>query len=341
MSRGRIAIVCVSSSNGERGGAERFYERLQLELEAAGADSEIIYVISNETDINTVKETYLRFYDLSLSKFDAVISTKAPSYMVRHPNHVCFLVHTMRVFYDMFEREFPDPRPELIHQRRLIQALDTGSLLPPKTKKVFCIGHTVKERLLRYNNVTSEVLHMDLPFNLFRSGSYDYAFLPGRLHRWKRVDLVISAMRHVNRPLHLKISGTGEQEQEFRELAGDDYRIEFLGRVSDRELVELYANALIVPFVPVGEDLGLITLEAFRSSTPVLTCNDSGEPTYFVRDGYNGFICQPDPVAIARKLELAFDYPETAASMGRNGMRSISHLSWQTVSDQLLRALEM
>jgi len=41
-----------------------------------------------------------------------VISTKAPGYMIRHRNHICYLQHTMRVFYDMFDVEFPKASAE-------------------------------------------------------------------------------------------------------------------------------------------------------------------------------------------------------------------------------------
>src|SRR5689334_2729430 len=33
---------------------------------------------------------------------DRVISTRFPSYAVRHPNHVCWLNHTMREYYDQW-----------------------------------------------------------------------------------------------------------------------------------------------------------------------------------------------------------------------------------------------
>ena len=51
-------------------------------------------------------------------------------------------------------------------------------------------------------------------------------------------------------------------------LAGDDPRIDFLGAITDSELVEEYANALAVPFVPYDEDLGLITIEAMTRKIP-------------------------------------------------------------------------
>ena len=115
--------------------------------------------------------------------------------------------------------------------------------------------------------------------------------------------------------------------------------IDFLGKVSDKELVELYSNALAVPFVPLREDFGLITIEAFRSAKPVLTCEDSGEPTYFVHDGKNGFICPPDPKAIAEKLEFFYNNKDVTKKMGMNGKRSIKNLTWENITTKLLSAL--
>ena len=35
---------------------------------------------------------------------DQVISLRFPSYAVRHPRHVCWLNHTMREYYDLWDR---------------------------------------------------------------------------------------------------------------------------------------------------------------------------------------------------------------------------------------------
>ena len=37
-------------------------------------------------------------------RVDQVISLRFPSYAVRHPAHVCWLVHTMREYYDLWDR---------------------------------------------------------------------------------------------------------------------------------------------------------------------------------------------------------------------------------------------
>ena len=335
----RIAILAPVSSSGEQGGAERFYRGLRTALADAGADADVVAVVGDERNFTRVQESYLRFYDLDLARYDAVISTKAPAYLVRHRNHVCYLQHTMRVFYDMFDVEFPNPSDDLLAQRRLIQMLDSAALQPPRTRSVFAISHEVRNRLLAFNGIDSRVLYQASTISGLGRGDYRYIFFPGRLHRWKRVDLVISAMEFVQAPVELIIAGAGEDEEIFREMASGDSRIRFVGRVSDDELKALYADALAVAFVPVREDFGLVTLEAFHSEKPVITCADSGEPARLVQHERTGFVCDPDPHAIARCIDQFAADPSVARRMGKLGAESIAEVSWAAVADELLDSL--
>jgi glycosyltransferase involved in cell wall biosynthesis len=336
----RVAVIGVESQCGETGGAENFYSGLLAALNIAGVEAEYISLPSDESCFDAIKETYLRFYDLDLSSYDGVISTKAPSYVVQHRNHICYLVHTMRVFYDMFEYEFPHAHQDLIDQRTFIQALDTAALSFPRTKRLFSIGNEIVKRLKYYNRLESSVLHPALLHKRFRSGEYgNYFLLPGRLHRWKRTDLVIRAMRLVQAPVKLKIVGSGADEALFRKLAAGDERIEFLGRVGDDELIDLYAHALAVPFVPKQEDYGYVTLEAFQSERPVITCKDSGETTFFVKDHVTGFICEPDPADIAGRIDYLYQNRSLAPTLGKAGKQSVQHIQWDTIARTLLNAL--
>jgi glycosyltransferase involved in cell wall biosynthesis len=338
----KIAVVAAVSKRGEVGGAERFYAGLSRALKSAGMQTDLVECLSDESSFDAIKRTYLKFYDLDLAQYDGVISTKAPSYVIRHRNHVCYLVHTMRVFYDMFEAEFPNPSKELLEQREFIRALDTAALSAKRVNRIFTIGHEISDRLRKFNALESEVLHPALLFDNFTAGTFgDYVFLPGRLHRWKRVDLVIRALKYSERPVKLKIAGIGEDESGLRLLAGSDARIEFLGRVSDDALIALYANALAVPFVPLREDYGYVTLEAFKSGKPVITCRDSGEPAHLVKDCVSGFICEPDPKVIARKIDHLYDHRDMAREMGKSGKKSIEHISWKRIVDEITTSLKL
>lgn len=338
----RIGVITIRQASGEIGGAERFYDALTGAFKELGHDAVEVPLVADESDFEQIKRNYLACYDLDLTGFDMVVSTKAPTWLLRHPRHVCYLVHTIRVFYDMFDEVFPRRTDELLAQRELIHQLDTGALQPSRCRAVFTIGEEVSRRLSEYNGIESTVLHPPLWADSFRSGAQgDYFLLPGRLHPWKRVDLMIKAMRHVRVPMKLKIVGVGEAEEALRELAAGDDRIEFLGHVDDATLRDLYAGALAVPFTPKREDYGYVTLEAFASGKPVITCSDSGEAAALVRDGVNGRICDPDPIQLANVLEQIADDRPLAARMGAEGQAWVKGLSWKRIAHQLMEAAEM
>lgn len=333
----KIAVITHRSSSGEAGGAEQFYSKLINSLRNKNLDVEELEVVCDESTFEGILKAYLDCYDLDLSKYDGVISTKAPTYTARHTNHICYLVHTIRVFYDMFDEINKDK--ENYKRRELINHIDNLALSPDRTKKVFTIGQEVADRLQKWNNIKSEVLYPGITDDNFYCGDYEYVFLPGRLHKWKRVDLLIESMKYVKSPIKLKIAGKGDYLSYLRELANNDERIEFLGYVEDSQIKELYANALVVPFIPVREDYGYILHEAYKSKKPVITCTDSGEPSRFVKDGESGFIVHPNPMQIANCIDKLYYNRKLAKQMGENGFKSIQSITWDNVATRLINEL--
>lgn len=337
----KVAIVTARAASGEAGGAERFYEALVRAFCQAGYDAQEIPVTADESTFDQIERNYLACYDLDLSGYDMVVSTKAPTWLVRHPRHVCYLVHTIRVFYDMFDSAFPAAGPQHHEQRDLIHQLDSLALSRPHCRGVFSIGNEVSQRLRQWNGLDAEVLHPPLWGGAFHEGAFsDYLLLPGRLHPWKRVDLAIRAMRHVKAPVRLVITGVGEAERELRALAANDPRIEFRGRVDDNELVDMYSGALAVVFTPMREDYGYVTLEAFASGKPVITSRDSGEAAAIVRDSSAGFVCPPDPKVIGEQIEVVWQDRKRAAALGQAGRAWGARLSWREVVSRLVEASE-
>jgi glycosyltransferase involved in cell wall biosynthesis len=337
----KIGLVVPTMASGERGGAEALYAGLLEALHATGNNVEQVEVAIDESTFEAVVASYLACFDLDLSAYDMVISTKAPTYMVQHPNHVSYLLHTLRVYYDMFEREYGTGTSEQRRQRALIHQLDLKALHPDHIKRFFANGRETFERLyaadLAWRTVPFRALHHPPALDGFREPTgQDYLYMPGRLHRWKRADLVIRALAYVERDIRLVISGSGEDEPMLRELAERDPRIQFVGRIQDSEVLDLYAGALAVPFVPQHEDYGLVTIEAFRSQKPVITCTDSGEPTRFVRNYQTGFVVEPDAGAIAEKITYLVDHRAHAAKMGRNGRAAVAHIQWAPIVAALL-----
>ncbi len=87
--------------------------------------------------------------------------------------------------------------------------------------------------------------------------------------------------------------------------------------MDDDELIDLYAGALAVVYPPFDEDFGYVTLEAFLARKPVITCTDSGGPNEFVVDGVNGFVCAPNPEALAAAIDQLAARPVARRRDGR------------------------
>lgn len=333
----KVAVLAVNPSNNQAGGAERLYQGLLNALKALGCLAELVSVSANERSFDEIVANYERIKRLDLSRFDVVISTKAPTYAIDHSCHVMYLVHTVRVFDDMFYQAFPQADLKRYFERKKIHDLDFQAI--SRIKARFSIGYEVSKRLYKWQGLESKVLHPPLAVHNFRSGqSENYFFLPGRLHPWKRVDLVIEALQKTSKPFQLIIAGTGEVENELKIKAGDDPRIKFIGRVSDEDLIKLYSGAIAIPFAPIHEDYGYVTLEAFASAKAVITCKDSGEPTHFVNHGETGLICEPNSDSFCAAMEWLYDNRQEAQKMGERGQQLFNKMpSWQ---DTVLSLLE-
>jgi glycosyltransferase involved in cell wall biosynthesis len=335
----RVAIVAVRAASGDVGGAERAYNGLHGALTARGVDCDLVHVVSDETTPDALRASYLRCAALDLGSYFGVITTKAPAYCLRHPNHVVLLMHPIRSFYDMWEQQFPSPPADIVRLRDDVLRLDRIALAPGRAKQVFAIGIEVAERMRCQLGLDVQVLRIPSDLAGLREGPFEHILCCGRLHAWKRVHLVISAMRLAASRVPLRIAGRGPEEPALRELAAGDDRIVFDGWVTDGALADLYARSLAVVFTPLREDLGYVTLEAFACAKPVITCRDSGEPARLVRDEISGLVCPPSPVALAAAIDRLCGDRELAATLGRQGSADVAGISWGAVADGVLRAL--
>lgn len=331
----RVAVLAVGAA--ALGGADRFYEAIVEALGQLGCRAEIFRLPGSERNFEDILANYRHCRALDLSHFDVVISSKAPGYAVRHPRHVIYLMHTVRAFDDMFDAIFPAKDAAHFEQRKQLHDLDFAAFSSART--IYCNGGEVRGRLARKFGLDATVLHPPLAGLHFRNDGDDGTFLlPGRLHRWKRVDLAIAAAKRLPDDTRLLIAGEGEDEGRLKALAGGDERIVFLGAVPDEQLVSLYARCRAAIFVPVREDYGYVTLEAFASGKPVITCRDSGEVTHFVRSGRTGLVTEPEATALAAAMQQLADDPAFAARMGAEGKAIASGLSWRRTCVTLLRA---
>jgi glycosyltransferase involved in cell wall biosynthesis len=334
----KIALL-VTGPQGVRGGAEALCDGLEPAIQEAGHYVERIDIRCDESTFEGILEGYARAREMDLSRFDAVVSTKAPTYAVRHPRHVAYLVHTVRVFYDMFD-SWNVGRTDGCFQRDRIRELDYEAFASIPEERRFAIGEEVAGRLWRAIGLKATVIHPALlDSGRFHQGLFEHFLHVGRLHEWKRADFVVRAFRRARSEMPLLIAGTGPEEGRLRELAGDDPRIRFLGHVSRSKLIELYARALAVPFVPIREDFGYITIEAMLSGKPVITASDSGEAVRLVTETGAGLVVDPEPDKLAAAMDRLAASTDEARSLGARGIERARRINWPEIVGTLLRPL--
>ena len=345
----RRILVCEAQVPFIRGGAESLVRELVSQLRLHGYEADLVSVPFKWYPPEELfsHAAAWRLLDLSESagrRVDRVIATKFPTYFVRHPDKITWLVHQYRAAYELADTaysEFMHRSLDVAVRDRLI-ALDTTML--QESRALYTIARTVTARLARYNGLVAETLYHPprLAARLHGGPAGPYILSVGRLESVKRVDLVIDALAMAPAGVHLRIAGTGTHREAFeRQVAmlGLAGRVQFLGEVDDDTLIELYAGALAVVYPPFDEDFGYVTLEAFLSKKPVITTRDAGEPALFVVDGVNGRVTDPTPEALSAAIADLHDRPDIGIRMGEAGYEQARQITWSAAIERLVQGL--
>lgn len=342
----KTVVVCEAQVPFVQGGAELLARGLVSELQRRGYRATVASVPFKwyPKDELLAQCAAWRLVDLSESngmRVDAVVATKFPTYFVRHPRKVTWLVHQYRAIYDLCGTpysEFTHAEADVRLRDRLI-ALDTEVL--GESRPLFTIARTTAERVRRYNGLDAEVLYHPPPLaGRVAAGDYgDYVLSVGRLEGNKRVDLVIRALSRADPQLRLVVAGDGPMREQLELEAaacGVADRVVFTGRVGDEQLIALYAGALAIVFPPFDEDYGYVTLEAFLARKPVVTTIDAGGPLEFVVDGETGLVALPDAQAVGAALSRLRSDGGLARRLGEAGFERVRDMSWERVVDRLM-----
>jgi glycosyltransferase involved in cell wall biosynthesis len=186
-----------------------------------------------------------------------------------------------------------------------------------------------QERMARHWGIEAPIVHPPVDVGRFATGEpEDFVLVVCELVRHKRVDLAIEAARRARVPV--KVVGGGGDEQRLRALYGE--QAEFVGRIDDAGLADLYARAkaLVMPNI---EEFGITAVESQAAGRPVVAMA-AGGALETVIDGKTGVLVPPGDVdALAQVLEAEdlerFD-PATAVANAqrfsvdafRSGIRS-------------------
>ncbi len=211
--------------------------------------------------------------DLKIEGYDLVISLNhAVAKNVKVPAtacHICYCFTPMRYAWDQMLTYFG-----------LLSYLFAPILLALRVWDRYCsrevtqfvsISKFVAARIRCFYKRTSQVIYPPikdfwLEPKLQEAERSNFPFLyAGALVRYKNVAQIVQAFNFSGLPL--VIAGSGPESEKLKSIAKSN--IQFLGKVTDRKLVELYQNSRALIFA-AKEDFGLIPVESLASGLPVI-----------------------------------------------------------------------
>jgi len=157
------------------------------------------------------------------------------------------------------------------------------------TDVFICPSNFLKQKMIqsRFSENKLKVLHNFVnTLEPCKSNSSNYYLYVGRLSKEKGVSTLCSVASKLH--YKLKIIGSGAIEKELREIYKNYEQIEFLGRKSHNEVLEIMANAkfMICPS-ECYENNPLAVMESLSLGVPVLGANIGGIPE-LIEQGMNG-----------------------------------------------------
>jgi glycosyltransferase involved in cell wall biosynthesis len=265
----------------------------------------------------------LAFESFDLTGFDVVISNSSAfcKGVVTAPGtlHICYCLTPMRWvwnYHAYVERERLGTMARLVLPAAISQLRSWDVATAQNVDRFLAISRTVASRIRKYYRRDATVIYPPVNCDAFMFGPSrvdDYYLIVSRLIPYKRIDLAVDAFTKLGIPL--KIVGSGGRDlPALKARAGRN--IEFVGRVTDAELKQLYAGCRALVF-PGEEDFGIAPLEANASGRPVIAYAGGGALDTVV-DGRTGVLFEQQQVeclidAIRRAEATAWDPDELRA----------------------------
>ncbi|HYU20925.1 MAG TPA: glycosyltransferase [Chloroflexota bacterium] len=299
--------------------------------------------------VTTRHQMYLMAYPLAFESFDFsnydVVLSNSSAFakgVVTGPEtlHVCYCLTPMRWVWRY--REY-------VHGENLgflarfvlppfIQYLRLWDVTSAKrVDRFIAISRAVAARIEKYYGRQAEIIYPPVDTDHFSASGEpdDYYLTVARLIPYRRIDLVVDAFSRLG--LRVKIVGDGRDHTRLRARASTN--VEFVGRVDDETLTQLYAGCRAYLIV-AEEDFGIAPVEAQAAGRPVVAYAAGGALDTVI-DGETGVLFrEQSPEALAeavRKLEQSsFDSSRIRA----NAERFSSNVFRERLSTFLARAYQ-
>lgn len=186
-----------------------------------------------------------------------------------------------RIFTDQFESKLKKI-PKIAHPiAKFLKNIVLNQY--QKDAKVFdsiiANSQNIKQRLQKYLNIQAdEVIFPVLDtsnYKFIKTGDYFLSY--ARLEETKRIPMILEAFSQMpEQKLVICSSGPLSNWVKNKIKTENLTNIEFKGRVSDEELIDLVGNCLAGVFIPKDEDAGMTQIELMTAGKPVIGVAEGG-----------------------------------------------------------------
>lgn len=237
------------------------------------------------------------FERLHIPDAEVVISSSSAfAHGLRPPGeaaHICYCHSPFRYVWHERQRAM-DEVPNWaggLGERMLDRVRDWDRRASERVTHYIANSELTRDRITEFYERDSVVIHPPVAVDRFTPSTDhdDYFLVVCELVRHKNVYVALEAAKRAGVPI--KVVGTGPDEYWLRR----DYpNADFLGRVSDEELAEVYrrARAFVMPAI---EEFGIVAAEAHAAGRPVLAAG-AGGALEIVREGTTGVFAEPHNV---------------------------------------------
>ena len=260
------------------------------------------------------------FENFSFDEYDLVISvtSEAAKGIITKPQtkHICYCLTPTRYLWSGYDNYFSNKTLKNLTKPAVSQLRKWDKLAAHRPDLMIAISKEVQKRIKNYYGRDAIIIYPPVSIKGLGHGkgqvlgkkkkNKPFFLVVSRLSkftRYKRVDLVIEAFTSLG--LSLKIVGVGSLEKELKAKAGPN--VEFLGNLTDNELVDYYreCEALVFPGV---EDFGLVMAEAQKHGKPVIAFAKGGALDIVVEGKTGYFFNEQTKESLSNALNKFGDY---------------------------------
>lgn len=209
--------------------------------------------------------------------------------------------------------------------------------------KIISISNSTKREIEEILNIPKnkiKTIHLATNFNPGVKKNKkigNYIFYSGSISPRKNLIRLIKAFEKLeNKSIFLYITGnTMWNNEKEMQLIKNNSRIKVLGLVSERELIDLYQNALVYVYPSLYEGFGLPILEAQACGCPVITSNVSSMPEVA---GKGAILVNPYNIdEIATAIKRVIEDKRLREDLIKKGYKNVKRFSWEKCAKQILK----